>query len=295
SVNGMKITGIDPLKGLLTVVINDQEINIDFKISATKNAGFHFAKSKEANKKLECLHSAIIEIEKKIEKLTKGIAAISAPVVVRAMKREWYERFRWTFSSEDFLIIGGKDATQNEVLVKKHMEDRDIFAHSDVPGGSVVITKSEGKTIPEQTQYEAVSFAVSYSKAWKAGLGASDGYWVKADQVTKTPPTGEYLGKGAFMIYGERNYVRNIPLEIWLGIQISGDAFKVVMGNEAFVRRVAASNVKLTLGNTIGVVLIKKIKESLAQRADKKFARLIQAVPDSEIASLLPAGGSSVL
>lgn len=295
SASGVKMAGIDSLKGLLTVVINDQEIHIDFKISATKNAGFHFEKSKEASKKLEGLHGAMTEIEKKIEKLKKGIAAISAPVVLRAMKREWYERFRWTFSSQDFLIIGGKDATQNEVLVKKHMEPRDIFAHSDMPGGSVVITKSEGRTVPEQTQYEAASLAVAYSKAWRAGLGASDGYWVKADQVTKTPPTGEYLGKGAFMIYGERNYVRNIPLEIWLGVQISGDAFKVVMGNEAFVRRAAASNVKLTPGATIGVELIKKIKESLAQRAGKRFARLIHAVPDSEIASLLPTGGSSVL
>jgi predicted ribosome quality control (RQC) complex YloA/Tae2 family protein len=295
SQHGMRISGIDPVKGIVTIIIEDKEIPIDFKISAAQNAGFHFTKSKEACKKLEGLHNAIIETKKKKEKLEKGIEALSSPVILRVLKKEWYERFRWTFSSENFLIIGGKDATQNEVLVKKHMEDRDIFMHSDVPGGSVVITKSEGKKVSKQTMYEAVSFAVTFSKAWKAGLGASDGYWVMADQVTKTPPSGEYLGKGAFMIYGERNYIRNIPLEIWFGIQLSDNAFKVVIGNEAFVKKAAVSCVKLVPGIIIGEELIKKIKESLAQRADKKFARLIHAVPNSEIVSLLPTGGSSVI
>jgi len=295
SVSGVRMGKIDPSKGLLTVVINDQEIQIDFKVSAAKNAESYFAKSKEASKKLEGLHDAIVETEKKIEKLKKGLTAISPPVVLRAMKKEWYERFRWTFSSHNFLIVGGKDATQNEVLVKKHMGPSDIFAHSDVPGGSVVIIKSEGRAVPEETAQEAVSFAVAYSRAWRAGLGGADGYWVKADQVTKTPPTGEYLGKGAFMIYGERNYVRNVPLVMPLGIQISGDAFRVVMGSEAFVRRTAASYVKLTPDTLSGVELIKKIKESLAQKSDEKYARLIRAVPDGEIAAYLPAGGSSVL
>lgn len=295
SVSDMKVGKIDPSKGLLTVVINDQEIQIDFKVSATKNAESYFAKSKEASKKLEGLHDAILETEKKIEKLKKGMIEISAPIILKIMKKEWYERFRWTFSSQNFLIVGGKDATQNEVIAKKHMAPGDIFAHSDAPGGSVVIIKSEGRAVPEETAYEAVSLAVAYSRAWRAGLGGADGYWVRADQVTKTPPAGEYLGKGAFMIYGERNYVRNVPLVMPLGIQISGDAFKVVMGSEAFVRRTAVSYVKLTPGTLSGVELIKKINESLVQRSDKRYARLIHAVPDSEIAAYLPPGGSSVL
>ena len=37
-------------------------------------------------------------------------------------KQEWYEKFHWFFSSEDFLCIGGKDATSNEIIIKKHTE-----------------------------------------------------------------------------------------------------------------------------------------------------------------------------
>lgn len=291
----MKILTIDSSKGLLTTIIGDKEVTIDFKRSAAENANRYFASSKEASRKLSGLSAAIVETERKIQDLKQGLLEIAKPVILKSMKKEWYERFRWTFSSQGFLIIGGKDATQNEILVKKHMEPKDIFAHSDAPGGSVVIVKSRGEEVPPETKEEAVAFAVVYSRAWRAGLGAADGYWVRADQVTKTPPTGEYLGKGAFMIYGERNYVRNLPLTICLGVQIAGDAFKVVVGNEQFVKSTCASYVRLVPGDLSGSNLARKIKSLLAQRAPNSMSELINAVPESEILAQLPPGGSEPL
>ncbi len=288
----MKILDIDRSKGLLTTTIGKREVVIDFKRSATENADAYFSNSKDCSRKLAGLINAIKETEKKIQDLKQGLLEVKPPVVLKSIKKEWYERFRWTFSSQDFLIIGGKDARQNEILVKKHMEHKDIFVHSEVPGGSVVLIKSEGKEVPQETKEEAVSFAVAYSKAWKAGLGAADGYWVRAEQVTKTPPAGEYLGKGAFMIYGERNYIRNVPLSIFLGIQIIGDSFKIVVGSENFVRKASVAYVKLVPGVLMGSALTKKIKMLLDQRADRSFSQLINAVPESEILVHIPSGGS---
>ncbi|MCX8182439.1 MAG: ribosome rescue protein RqcH [Candidatus Methanomethyliaceae archaeon] len=288
----MKILKIDRSKGLLTALVNDKEVLIDFKCSATENANRYFSGSKDASRKLQGLTEAIRETEKKINELRQGLLEVAQPMVLKSMKKEWYERFRWTFSSQGFLIIGGKDASQNEILVKKYMENKDIFAHSDAPGGSVVIVKSRGEEIPNDTKEEAVAFAVVYSRAWRAGLGAADGYWVRADQVTKTPPAGEYLGKGAFMIYGERNYVRNIPLVIFLGVQIADGAFKVIVGNESFVKKTCVSYVKLVPGEPSGSALIKKIKSLLVQRADQSLSQLISAIPEGEIAAQLPPGGS---
>lgn len=122
--------------------------------------------------------------------------AIPKPTFLRAMSKEWYEKFRWMYSSDGFLIIGGKDASQNEILVKKHLEPTDIFAHADLPGGSVVVVKSGGKEIPDRTKAEAAAFAVAFSRAWKAGIGVADGYWVRPDQVTKAPPQGSTLARG---------------------------------------------------------------------------------------------------
>jgi len=130
----------------------------------------------------------------------------------------------------------------------------------------VVIAKSEGKPIPDETKAEAVSFAVSFSRSWKAGVGVADGYWVDAKQVSKSPPSGEYLGKGAFMIYGSRNYVRNIALSIWLGIRINEEGYKVIVGNETYVKSVANVSVQLRPGEIEGSALIRKLKDILAEK-----------------------------
>ncbi|MCS7097885.1 MAG: NFACT family protein [Candidatus Methanomethyliaceae archaeon] len=286
----MKIIDIDTNSGMLKIIIDDKEITLDLKRSASENMNKFFSLSKEYAEKLKGLKNAIKETQDKIDKLRKGLQKIQEPIPIKSMKKEWYEKFRWTFSSQGFLIIGGKDARQNEILVKKYLESRDIFAHSEAPGGSVVIVKSNNQEIPEETKREAVAFAVVYSKAWKAGLSSADGYWVYANQVTKSPPSGEYLGKGAFMIYGERNYVRNISLIIHLGVKIFENSYKIIVGNESFVKENAVSFVKLTPGKFRGKELVKKIKELLLKRANMEYHQIINLIPDSEILALIPFG-----
>lgn len=288
----IEILEINPSKGTLKTIINNQELEIDFKISATDNMNKFFSEYKEISKKINGLINAINETERKINELKKGLEEINKLIIVKEMKKEWYERFRWTFSSQGFLIIGGKDAKQNEILVKKYMDEKDVFVHSDVPGGSVVIIKSNGLEVPEETKREAVSFAVIYSKAWKAGLSAADGYWVMANQVSKKPPSGEFLKKGSFMIYGERNYIRNVPLILFLGVKIVDKEFKIIVGNENFVKSNSIAFVKLVPGDLKGEILAKKIKELLIKRASNEYREIINAIPNNEILSKLPPGGA---
>lgn len=288
----IKILEINPSKGTLKTIIDNQELEIDFKISASENMNKFFSEYKEISRKINGLINAINETERKINELKKGLEEVSKVIIVKEMKKEWYERFRWTFSSQGFLIIGGKDAKQNEILVKRYMDEKDIFVHADVPGGSVVIVKSNGKEIPEETKKEAVSFAIVYSKAWKAGLSSADGYWVMANQVSKKPPSGEFLKKGAFMIYGERNYIRNVPLELFLGVKIVDREFKIIVGSENFVKNNSIAFVKLVPGYLKGEALVKKIKELLIKRASNEYKEIINAIPNNEILSKLPSGGA---
>ena len=44
------------------------------------------------------------------------------------------------------------------------------------------------------------------SQAWSAKVVTS-AWWVHPDQVSKAPPTGEYLVSGSFMIRGRKNYL----------------------------------------------------------------------------------------
>ncbi|MEN3035929.1 MAG: ribosome rescue protein RqcH [Candidatus Methanosuratincola petrocarbonis] len=289
------IREIDGAGGTLVYSLGGKELVIDFKLSAAENAERYFSESKEASRKLEGLRNALEESERKIEEAKKGLLAIPKPTVLRAMSKEWYEKFRWMYSSDGFLVIGGKDASQNEVLVRKHLEPMDVFAHADLPGGSVVVVKSGGKEIPDRTKIEAVAFAVAYSRAWKAGVGVADGYWVYPDQVTKAPPSGEYLGKGAFMIYGERNYVRNIPLEVQIGIILSNDEYKVISGIGDFVRSRTDLWVSLRPGELEGKRLVLAIKDRLGRQAGRDSKEKVAAVPESDILNMLPPGGCTLI
>ena len=289
----VKVDDIDTNRGTMKITLNGREQDVDFKVSASENAQRFFSESKDALRKLEGLKEALKESEKKIETARQGLQTIVAPVLLKAMKKEWYERFRWMLSPQGFLIIGGRDSTQNEVLVKRHMEPNDLFVHSDVPGGSVVIIKTQGRDVPYETEKQAVALAVAYSRAWGAGLGVADGYWVKADQVSKSPPSGEYIGKGAFMVYGERNYVRNVPLALFLAIRISGDGFKIFIsaGDEVIP---ADPHVKLVPGDAYGPELIKKIREVLSQKLGEDNAGLMRSIPPQDIEMHLPKGGCSI-
>lgn len=59
---------------------------------------------------------------------------------------------------------------------------------------------------PPKTLNEAGTMAIVLSSAWKERVVTS-AWWVRADQVSKTAPSGEYLNTGAFMIRGRKNYL----------------------------------------------------------------------------------------
>ena len=44
-----------------------------------------------------------------------------AAVVQQVRKPYWFERFNWFVSSENYLVLSGRDAQQNELLVKRYL------------------------------------------------------------------------------------------------------------------------------------------------------------------------------
>lgn len=48
------------------------------------------------------------------------------PQVVR--KPAWFERFHWFISSENYLVISGRDMQQNELIVKRYFRKREALA-----------------------------------------------------------------------------------------------------------------------------------------------------------------------
>ena len=156
------------------------EIELDPKLSAHENAAAYFEKAKKLRKKAEGAKEAIAgfagklaEEEKKEARKEERTAREQEQKEKRKEKKrkqQWYEKFRWFISSTGFLCIGGRDATTNEIIIKKHTDKDDLVFHTEAPGSPFFVVKSEGKEIDEQTKTEAAEATVLYSRAWKHGL-----------------------------------------------------------------------------------------------------------------------------
>ncbi|VDN18753.1 unnamed protein product [Gongylonema pulchrum] len=136
----------------------------------------------------------------------------------------WFEKFLWFVSSENYLVIGGRDAQQNELLVKRYLRPGDVYVHADLRGASSVVIRNKmgGGEIPPKTLNEAGTMAVCYSSAWEAKV-SDRAWWVYQNQVSRTTPTGEYLTAGSFMIRGKKNFLPLCQLQMGFGVMFKLD------------------------------------------------------------------------
>lgn len=194
------------------------DIDIDLGMSAYSNATRYYDQKRGAAKKeqktIEASGKALKSAEKKTQQTLKDVRIQSS--ISKARKVYWFEKFYWFVSSENFLVIGGRDQQQNELIVKRYLRASDIYVHAEIQGASSVVIKNPGGgEIPPKTLLEAGTMAISYSVAWDAKVVTS-AYWVRAEQVSKTAPTGEYLSTGSFMIRGKKNFLP--PCHLILGL-----------------------------------------------------------------------------
>ncbi|XP_022219389.2 nuclear export mediator factor NEMF homolog [Drosophila obscura] len=195
-------------------------VDVDLALSAWANARRYYDLKRSAAQKeqktVDASQKALKSAERKTQQTLKEVRTISN--IVKARKVFWFEKFYWFISSENFLVIGGRDAQQNELIVKRYMRPKDIYVHAEIQGASsVVIRNTTGEDIPPKTLVEAGSMAISYSVAWDAKV-VTNSYWVTSEQVSKTAPTGEYLATGSFMIRGKKNFLPSCHLTMGLSL-----------------------------------------------------------------------------
>ncbi|KAG9777798.1 hypothetical protein KCU88_g4455, partial [Aureobasidium melanogenum] len=200
-------------------------IDIDLGLSPWANARQYYEQKKNAAVKekrtLEAATMALKSAERKIEAdLKRGLKQEKA-ALRPARKQFWFEKFLYFISSDGYLVIGGKDAQQNELLYRRYLKRGDVYVHADLQGASSVIVKNNPRTpdapIPPSTLSQAGALTVCTSSAWdsKAVMGA---WWVNAEQVSKTAPSGEYLTTGGFIIRGHKNLLP--PSQLLLGFGV---------------------------------------------------------------------------
>ncbi|KAH6604127.1 serologically defined colon cancer antigen 1 [Trichoderma cornu-damae] len=210
---------------------SDKLLTVDIVLSASpwSNAREYYEERRSAAMKQEktqlqatkALKSAEQKIAEDLKKGLKQEKALLQPI----RKQMWFEKFMWFISSDGYLVLGGKDPQQSEMLYRRYLRKGDVYCHADVRGAANMVIKNNPNTpdapIPPATLSQAGSLAVCSSDAWdsKAGMGA---WWVSADQVSKSTPSGEIMPAGNFTIEGKKNYLP--PTQLLLGL---GFVFKI--------------------------------------------------------------------
>jgi predicted ribosome quality control (RQC) complex YloA/Tae2 family protein len=246
-----RITKLDLKHGAFTILLDDAhlaeddntqitagvECEIDITQNAFQNARAHhdtrrWAAVKE-QKTIVASKKALKSTKIKTEAALKQVQIKSA--VSRQRRVYWFEKFYWFISADNYLVLGGRDAQQNEQLVRRHLKAGDAYVHADMRGCASVVVKNrsvraDAMDIPARTMHAAGVMAVVYSPAWDAKV-VPNVWWVRHDQVrgctvlwhvvpsslqvTRTAPSGEYLTTGSFMIRGQKQFLP--PAQLVMG------------------------------------------------------------------------------
>ncbi len=279
---------LDRARGRLIWDVSGEEIGLSVHLSAAENASRLYDKAKILEKKAERAREAAENLKMR----SKGPPAEEVPLIIRRERRRWFERFRWFESSEGFLVVAGRDRSTNRELVRRYMRPRDFFLHVDMPGGSVVVVRSEGEREPgDATLREASVYAACYSRAWKQGLSRADVYCVRGDQVSVHAPPGMFIPKGSFYVSGERRYFRpELRLRIGL-IEMEGRFSLISAPPSASDRMVVwATVVPGGVPREEAVHILKGKLEAAARKVGLELT-----LSEEAVRSVLPPGGVEVI
>lgn len=214
-----------------------------------------YQEKKKYQKKLEKIKS-MSSSSKKIEKKNEK----------KILEEKWYHKYYWWKTKNNFLVIGGKNSTENEYLVKTYLGEENYFFHTDDFGSGCFILFTEKKKPEEIDFYETSEGVFSLSSYWnKTNQGKV--FYVLGSQVSKTPPTGMSLGKGSFFIKGKKEYCSIYQTVLGYGLLEN----ELMLGPYRIIQRLPnpiikiypKPNVKKMKGKIISELLKKKLQIDL--------------------------------
>jgi len=102
-----------------------------------------------------------------LARLLKTGAAKPHPAAMQDKKRPGL-----SFRRGEWLIIVGRDATENDTLLRRHVKGGDLWLHArDFPGSYVFIKQRPGKSFPLEILLDAGNLAIFYSKGRNSAEG----------------------------------------------------------------------------------------------------------------------------
>ena len=315
------IDRLDPKKGTFVAFLPDEEgepgasVTLYADKTVHQNAQRYFQDARTLKDKSQGAKKALENTEKeksKQEKRRKKDVAAGRVRGIQRSKKFWFEKYRWAILEGGHIIVGGRDARGNDTIVRKHLNSNDLYVHADLHGApscslklkdgftiigdvselqngikSMQISQNLGegledaRDLDENIISQAAQMAVCWSRAWGSGGAAATAFHVRPSQVSKQTESGESLGRGSFVVRGQRTWHRDLHLQIGMGIGVINGVPLPVCGTVETISEIFEKWIKIMPG--------REKKESIANKISKATG-LIQ---DDVLASL-PPGGCSI-
>ena len=285
--------------------------------SVHQNAQTYFEQARTLKDKAKGAAAALERTEthaaKEQAKRAKEAAAGRVRLAKRS-KRFWFEKHRWGILSDGRMIVGGRDAKGNDTVVRKYLRSTDLYVHADLHGApscslrlrdgleidpnpigfrpegvaSLKISQEfadgleDAQNLPAEIIEEGAQLAIAWSRAWGSGGAAATAFHARPAQVSKQTESGESIGRGAFVVRGQRTWYRDVPMEIAIGFATINNIPIPVSGTAAGVSKICQRWALIKPG--------REKKETIANRIAKATG-----LAQEDVLSALPSGACEIV
>ena len=279
--------------GIPLISIGDEKIKINPQSSIQAIASILFNESKKQLRAIDTIESERKKTEKNLETFRKQASIARESVVFTVQKKkEWFERYRWFFTSDNLLAIGGRDASSNSSVIRKHLDKNDKVFHAEIVGSPFFVLKNEAEDKVSSVT-EVAQATVCFSRAWREGLYGLNAYWVRPDQIKTAAPSGQFIAKGSFVIEGTRNFVQVSSLQLSVGLYEKNDNYSLMCGPPSAVKKKCIYFVTIEPTGQEMTEIAKKIKLEFLKFEEKK--EVIKSISIDDFIRALPAGDSHII
>lgn len=279
-------------KGITFVKVANEKIQIKEDSSIPAIASTLYDESKKQSSATQYIVNLREKNQLAIEKLRKqATMAQQAVSFTQIRKKNWFERYRWFYTSDGLLAIGGRDSSSNSAIIRKHLEAGDKVFHAEIFGSPFFILKDVPSEMPFDSINEVAHATVCFSRAWREAMYGMSAYWINPEQVKKAAPSGQFLARGSFVLEGQKNFVKIGDLLLAVGIFEKEKQYMLVCGPPEPVKESCICYALIRPGGSE--------MADVAKRLRTDFIRLQEGIAKhftvDDFVRVLPAGTSQVI
>lgn len=226
-------------RGILFLKIDDEKIQIKADASFPALASTLFNEAKRQSSAIELIESLRRKNQKEIDKLkSKSQETKKAVFYTEFKKKEWFERYRWFYTSDGLLAIGGRDSSSNSAIIRKQLAKNDKVFHAEIFGSPFFVLKGTPESLPFDSLNEVAQATVCFSRAWREAMYGMSAYWINPDQVKKAAPSGQFLSRGSFVLEGHKNFIKAPNLKLAVGILYHDERYIITCGPPEPIKKI---------------------------------------------------------